>query len=110
MFSDHEYKYPNPELLSIQSHSELFSSDNITVVFEWNASNLQIYHQQLLQNVSINVLPDPVAILAYTGNRIFQPICCIIFYIANVSLTQPGICGQPNQTVFIELSYSKHLG
>ena len=25
----------------------------------------------------------------------------------NVSITQPGICGQPNQTVFIELSYSK---
>ena len=27
----------------------------------------------------------------------------------NVSITQPGICGQPNQTSFIKLSYSKYL-
>ena len=95
----------NPEL-DIQSHSQQFSSDNITFVFEWNVSNLQIYHQQLLQNVSINVVPDPVEI-TYTENRIFQ-LTLLYSTLYTVNITQPGICGQPNQTVIIELSYSKH--
>ena len=96
---------PNPQL-SILPHSEQLSSDNITVVSEWNVSNLQIYHQQLLQNVSINVVPDPVEIM-YTGNRTFQ-LTLLYNTLYTVNITQPGICGQPNQTVIIELSYSKH--
>ena len=96
---------PNPQL-SILPHSEQLSSDNITVDFEWNVSNLQIYHQQLLQNVSINVVPDPVAIM-YTGNRTFQ-LTLLYNTLYTVNITQPGICGQPSQTVFTELSYSKH--
>ena len=95
----------NPQL-SILPHSEQLSSDNITVVFEWNVSNLQIYHQQLLQNVSINVVPDLVAII-YTGNRTFQ-LTLLYNTLYTVNITQPGICRQPNQTVIIELSYSKH--
>ena len=97
----------NPQL-SILSHSEQLSSlsNNITVDFEWTVSNLQIYHQQLLQNISINVVPDPIAIM-YTGNRTFQ-LTLLYNTLYTVNITQPGICGQPNQTVFIELSYGKH--
>ena len=95
----------NPQL-SILPHSEQLSSDNIMAVFEWNVSNLQIYHQQLLQNVSINVVPDPVEIM-YTGNRTFQ-LTLLYNTLYNLNITQPGICGQPSQTFFIELSYSKH--
>ena len=95
----------NPQL-SILPHSEELSSDNITVIFEWNVSNLQIYHQQLLQNVSINVVPDPVEII-YRGNMTFQ-LTLLYNTLYNVNITQPGICGQPYQTVFIELSYSEH--
>ena len=97
--------------LSIRSHLEQLSSNkamylNITVVFEWNVLNLQIYHRQLLQNVSINVFPDPLAI-TYIENKTFQLILLYnTLYIVNI--TQPGICGQPSQTAFIELNYSKH--
>ena len=92
--------------VSIQSHLELFTSDRVSVILQWTLSLSQIYYQQLLQNVSITVVPDTGVTIAYTGNRTLQ---LILPYntLYNVSLTQPGICGQPNQTAFIELSYSK---
>ena len=69
--------------VGIQSHSQQFSSDSIIVVFEWNVSNLQTYHLELLQNVSINVVPDLVAM--YTGNKIFQLILLYsTLYIVNM--------------------------
>ena len=86
--------------LSILPHSEQLLSDNITVVFEWNVSNLQIYHQQLLQNVSINDVPDLVTI-TYTASRAFQ-LTLLYNTLYTVNVTQPGICGQPSQTEFID--------
>ena len=93
--------------LDIRFISRLFSSNGISVVLEWNVSNVQIYYQQLLQNVSVYVVPNPLMMaLIHTGNRTLQ---LMLSYntLYNVSITQPGICGPPNQTVFIELSYSK---
>ena len=79
-------------------------SDRITVQLEWTISLLQIYYQQLLQNVSIDVVPDNGVTVAYTGNRTLQ-LTLQYNTLYNVSLTQPGICGQPNQTAFIGLKY-----
>ena len=93
--------------LGIRLISELFSSDGISVVLEWNVSNVQIYYQQLLQNISANIVPNsPKMALMHTGNRTLQ---LMLSYntLYNVSITRPGICGQPNQTVFVELNYSK---
>ena len=73
----------------------------------------QICYQQLLENVSINVIrvPDPEVTIVYTGNRTLQ-LTLAHNTLYNVSITQPGICGQSNQTMFIELkySYSKYCG
>ena len=104
-FSDNNINTLN-SVLDVQRHSEELSSDGISVGFKWNVSNVQIYYQQLLQNVSINVVPNPIAI-RYAGNRTFQ-LTLLYNTLYIVSITQPGICGQPNQTVFIELNYSKH--
>ena len=93
--------------LYVQLISELFSSDGISVVLEWNVSNERIYYQQLLQNVSVHIVPNPpMMALMHTGNRILQ---LMLSYntLYNVSITQPGICGQPNLTAFIKLNYSK---
>ena len=72
--------------------------------FEWNVSYIPIYYQQ---NISINVVPNPVAIM-YAGNRTFQ-LSLLYNTLYNVSIIQPGLCAQPNQTVFIELNYCKHF-
>ena len=90
--------------LSIQSHSAQLMSEIITVQLKWTISLSQIYYQQLLQNVSIDVVPDTGVIMAYTGNRTLQ-LTLQYNTLYNVNLTQPGICGQPNQTAFIELKY-----
>ena len=91
--------------LDVQLLSERFSSDGISVVYQWNVSNVQIYHQQLLGSVSITVVPNTMFIM-YTGNRTLQ-LTLLYNTPYNVSLTQPGICGQPNHTASIALSYSK---
>ena len=86
-------------------------SDRITIILEWVVLLSQIYYQQLLENVSINVVPDPEVTIVYTGNRTLQ-LTLAYNTLYNVSLTQPGICGQPKQTTFIELKYlfSKYCG
>ena len=62
------------------------------------------YHQQLLQNISVDIAPDigPDAVL--TANMSVQLMLSYntLYY---VSVTQRGICGQANQTAFIELNY-----
>ena len=44
-------------------------SETITVLLEWIILLSQVYHQQLLPNVSIDVVPDTGVTTAYTGNR-----------------------------------------
>ena len=97
--------YNSPDVsLSIQSHSAQLMSEIITVQLEWTISLSQIHYQQLLQNVSIDVVPDTDVTIAYTGNRTLQ-LTLQYDTLYNVSLTQPGICGQPNKTAFIKLKY-----
>ena len=79
--------------------------ERITVQLEWTVLPSQIYYQQLLQNVSVHVVPDPEMTTVNIGNRTLQ-LTLLHNTPYNVSITQPGICGQPNQTAFIEL---KHL-
>ena len=86
--------------LSIHSHLAQLMSDRITIILEWTVLLSQIYYQQLLENVSINVIPDPEVIIVYTGNRTLQ-LTFTYNTLYNVSLTQPGIRGQPNQTTFM---------
>ena len=55
----------------------------------------------LLSQISVHIL------ITYTGNRTIQ--LSLLYNVQyNVSITQPGICGQPNQTAYTELIYSKH--
>ena len=86
-------------VLNVQRLSEQLLSGGIFIVLEWNVSNVQIYHQQ---NVSIAVVPHPI-VLIHLGNMTLQ-LMLLYKTLYNVSLTQPGICGQPNQTAFIELN------
>ena len=102
LFSDNTINFE----LDVQLLSEKFSSDGISVVYQWNVSNVQIYYQQLLGNVSITVIPNTMFIM-YKGNRTPQ-LTLLYNTLYNVSLTQPGICGQPNHTASIALIYSKH--
>ena len=77
------------------------------VILDWALSNsLGRYQQLLLPNVSINIVPDPEVEIMFFGNMSNK---LMLHYNTsyNVSITQPGVCGQPNQTAFIELSYSK---
>ena len=91
--------------LKAQSHLAQLMCERITVQLEWTVLLSQIYYQQLLQNISVHVVPDPEMTTVNTGNRTLQ-LTLAYNTLYNVSITQPGICGQPNQTAFIEL---KHL-
>ena len=97
----------NPSL-SIEYHSELFTSDEVVVILEWTYSTSGSYNRQLtaVQNVSVNVVPALRlnAVLVFIENT---SIILMLQYntVYNVSITQLGICGQPNQTAFIELNY-----
>ena len=98
-----------PAILSIQSHSEQFLDDRIVVILEWTLSNsLGRYQQLLLPNVSINIVPDSEVEIVFSGNMSAQ-LSLSYNILHNVSITQPGICEQLNQTAFIELSYSKQI-
>ena len=48
-------------------------------------------------SVLIHVVPDPEMTTVNTGNRTLQ-LTLLYDKRYNVSITQPGICGQPNQT------------
>ena len=91
--------------MSVQSDPEEFSSDGVTVNLEWTLLNSQVYHQQFLQNVIVNVNP-PLDNIMSTGNMRVQ---LILSYntLYNVSVTQNSTCQQLNQTMFLELNYSK---
>ena len=76
-------------------------------ILEWTLSNsLGRYQQLLLPNVSINIVPDPEVEIMLFGNMSTK-VTLHYNTLYNVNLTQPGVCGQPNQTAFIELNYSK---
>ena len=90
--------------LKAQSHLAQLMRERITVQLEWTVLLSQIYYQQLLQNVSVHVVPDPKMTTVHTANRTLQ-LTLLYNTLYNVSITQPGICGQSNQTAFIELKY-----
>ena len=90
---------------SIRSHSEQFISDRFIVILEWTISLSQVYYQQLLRNFSILVVPDTGVTIAYIENGTLQ-LSLLYNTLYSVSITQPGICGQPNRTIFIELNHS----
>ena len=74
------------------------------IILEWTLSNLLgRYQQLLLLNVSVRVVPNPETKFTFIGSMSIQ---LTLFY-NTLSLTQPGIRGQSNQTAFIELHYSK---
>ena len=93
---------------SIHLHSERFKSNTVTVILEWIISLSQIYYQQLLQNVSVCVVPDPEMTTVNTGNRTLQ-LSLLYNRQYRASIIQPGICGQPNHTIFFEFNYSTYL-
>ena len=91
-------------VLSIQLQSEEFLSNRVVILLEWTLSNSNRY-QRLLPNTSANVFPLTEVEITFIGSMSIQlTLAYNIQY--NVSITQPGICGQPNQTSFLELSYS----
>ena len=96
--------------LSIQSHQEQFTSNSIAIILEWTLSNSPSYnyYQQLLQNSSVNVVTELEVVIMFFGNMSAQ-LTLQYNTLYNVSVTQPGICGRPNRTAFIELNYSKHI-
>ena len=94
--------------LSIRSHSEQFAGNGITLLLEWTVSISQICYQQLIQNASILVVPDAGVTVLHIGN-INAQLTLQYNRGYRVSVTQPGICGQPNQTEIIHLSYSKSI-
>ena len=87
--------------LKVQSHLAQLMHERITVQLEWIILLSQIYYQQLLQNISFHVVPDPERATVNTGNRILQ-LTLLYNTLYNVSFTQRGICGQ---SAFIELKY-----
>ena len=95
--------------LSIQSHQEQFTSNSIEIILKWTLSNSSSYnyYQQLLQNASVNIVPELEVVIMFFRNMSAQ-LTLPYNTLYNVSVTQPGICGRFNQTVFIELNYSKH--
>ena len=68
-------------------------------------TSMTYYRQQLLPNISINVVPDIWLDALLIGNMSVQIMSLQYNTLYNVSLIQPGICGQPNQSASIELSY-----
>ena len=95
---------------SIRACLKQFLSDRVVVILEWTLSNpLGHYQQLLLPNVSVNVVPNPEMQIMFIGNMSVQ-LSLSYNTLYNVSVTQPGICGQPNQTAYIELNnYSKQI-
>ena len=94
-------------VLNIQLQSEEFLSERVVVLLEQTLSNSNHY-QRLLPNASANVSPLTEVEIMFTGNMSIQ-LTLAYNTLYNVSITQPGICGRPNQTAFIKLNYSKYL-
>ena len=91
--------------LIVQSHSEQFTSDRVTVSLEWALLNLQIHYQQLLHSISVNFIPQPNSMM-FTGNmRARLTLSYNTLY--NVSITQDSTCQQLVRTKFLLLNYGK---
>ena len=98
-----------PANLNAQIHTERTLSDGVVAILEWMLSNsLGRYQELLLPNISVSVVPNPEADIMFIGNTTIQLTLSYntLYY---VSVTQPGICGQPNQTVLIEKNYGKQI-
>ena len=79
------------------------------VILEWTISkSLSHYQQLLLLNISISVVPNPETEIIFIGNMSIH-LSLPYNTLYNVSVTQPGICGQPNQMAYVELNYSKQI-
>ena len=87
--------------------SEQFSSDRVMVILEWTLSDLLSRYPQLLQNVSVAVVPYlevEIMLIGHTSVRL-----TLLYNMPyNVSIIQPATCEQLRQTAFIKLNYSKH--
>ena len=94
--------------MSIESHSEQFTTNEVVVILEWIYSISGSSNQQLdaVQNIGVNVVPAIRLndILVFIENA---SVILMLQYntVYNVSITQLGVCGQPNQTTFIKLNY-----
>ena len=84
-------------------------NNRVGVILEWTISNtLGRYQWLLLPNASISVVPNSEVEIMLTRNMSIQ-LTLSYNTLYNVSITQPGICGQSSQTAFIELNYSKQI-
>jgi hypothetical protein len=93
--------------LSIQSHSERFSSNEVTLTLEWNLLSSQSYYQQLLSNVTVTANPQLINVIP-TGNMSIQ-LTLSYNTVYNVSVTQHSDCRPLIWTKFLLLNYSKLL-
>ena len=86
--------------------SERFSSDRITAVLEWTLSSSLTQYPQLLQNVTVRIIPDSGVEMLLLGNTSVQ---VILLYntLYNVSIIQPATREQLSQAAFTEIKYSK---
>jgi hypothetical protein len=91
--------------LSVRSHSEQFSSNEVTVSLEWTLLNSQSYYQQLLSNISVNAVPQLNNVMPTGNMRVQLTLSYNTPY--NVSVTQHSVCQQLIRTRFLLLNYSK---
>ena len=86
--------------------SERFSSDRVTAVLEWTLSSSLTQYPQLLQNVTVSIIPDSGVEMLLLGNTSVQ-LTLLYNTLYNVSIIQPATCEQLSQAVFTEIKYSK---
>jgi hypothetical protein len=91
--------------LSIQSHSEQFSSNAVTVTLEWTLLNSQSYYQRLLRNVTVTANPQLNNVMP-TGNMRVQ-LTLLYNTVYNVNVTQHSTCRLLIRTPVFELNFSK---
>ena len=92
--------------LRIQLQSERFSGDSVTAVLEWALSSSLTQYPQLLQNVSVSIVPNSGVEMLLLGNTSVQ-VTLLYNTLYNVSIVQPATCEQLSQEAFTELKYSK---
>ena len=75
-------------------------------VLEWTLSNTLSQYPQLLQNVSVSVVPElEVEMLSIRNTSVRLTLLYNTLY--NVSIIQPATCEQLRQAAFTVLNYSK---
>ena len=75
-------------------------------VLEWTLSSLLTQYPQLLQDVSVSVVPDFGVEMLLLGNTSVQ-LTLLYNTLYNVSIVQPATCEQLSREAFIEFKYSK---